>query len=478
MEVTVDTLTPTQVRSRRLALAVLCAGALMVILDQTVVNVALPAVQADLGFSASSLAWVVNAYVIAFAGLLLLAGRLGDLFGARRVFLFGLALFTAASVWCGVSSGPAMLVAARFVQGAGGAAASAVILGMIVTLFPQPRDRAKAIGAFSFVQAAGGSLGSLAGGVITQAVSWHWIFFVNVPIGLAAMGLAVRLLERDPRADRRRGADLSGALLVTTALMVGVYAVVEVADFGWASAHTLGFGALSLLLLAAFLVRQGKAAEPLLPLGTFRSRTVSGVNLVQILLIGAMFGFQFLAVLYLRQVLGLDASETGLSMVPIAVVIAAVSLGMSARLNVRFGELAVLLSGLGLIVVSFGWLTFLPARGAFAADFLPASLLIGLGFGLAMPALMGLGMSGTKADEAGLVSGLFTTSQQVGGALGLAALAVLAATRTTSLSATGEDRPSALTGGYHLAFATSAVLVLLAAGIAVAILRNPRTARS
>ncbi len=325
--------TPTR-DSRWLALVVLCAGMLMIILDQTIVNVALPSIQEDLGFSAAGLAWVVNAYLIAFGGLLLLAGRLGDLIGRRRIFLGGLAVFTLASLLCGLSTSPEMLIAARFVQGVGGALSSAVILGMIVTMFPKPREQAKAIGVFSFVASAGASIGLLAGGVLTQALDWHWIFFVNVPIGLAALALASRLLEHEVGAGLRSGADIPGAVLVTSALMLGVYTIVD--------AHSWALGALAALLLVAFVVRQATAARPLLPLRILRSRNVAGANAVQLLMVAGLLGMFFLAVLYLQRVLGYDAVETGAAFLPVSLAIGILSLGFSPRLNTRFGPRAVL----------------------------------------------------------------------------------------------------------------------------------------
>ncbi|MYR58132.1 MFS transporter, partial [Streptomyces sp. SID625] len=284
----------------------------MVILDGTIVNVALPSIQRDLGFSSSGLAWVVNAYLVPFGGLLLLSGRLGDLIGRKRVFIAGLSLFTAASLLCGVSQGPAMLLAARFVQGIGGAVTSAVTLGMVVTLFPQPKERTKAIGVYSFVQSAGGSMGLLAGGVLTQTISWHWIFFVNVPIGIVAVLLAGRVLVSEHGVGLDEGTDVVGALLVTSALMLSVYTIVETTNYGWTSAHTLSFGAAALALLLAFVARQAKASHPLLPLRVFRSRNVSGAMGIQALMVAGMFSFQFLCVLYLQKVLGFDEMHTGL----------------------------------------------------------------------------------------------------------------------------------------------------------------------
>jgi EmrB/QacA subfamily drug resistance transporter len=453
--------------SRWFALAVLCAQTLMIVLDQTIVNVALPSIRDDLGFTQAGLAWVINAYLIAFGGLLLLTGRLGDLLGRRKVFLAGLSLFTAASLLCGVAWNAEVLLVARFVQGAGGAGSSAVVLSMIVRLFPEPGLRAKAIGAFSFVQAAGGSLGNLAGGVLTQAASWHWIFLINLPIGVAAAALATRVLEADQGIGLRRGADVPGAVLITAALMLGVYTIVEIGQHGWLP--TLGLGVLSLALLAGFLLRQAKAANPLLPLRIFRSPTLAGANLVLGLLVAAMFGFQFLIVLYLRQVLGYSAQQTGFAMVPVAAAIAAISLGVSARATARFGERPVLLTGLGLITAALALLGRVPVEGTYLLDVLPPTFVMGVGFGLAMPALMALGMRDAPAEDTGLASGLFNTTQQVGGALGLSMLAVLAATRTDGLLSEGAAAAPALTSGYHLAFWIGTALVAGAGLLAAAV---------
>lgn len=460
-------------RSRWTALAVLCAGGLMIVVDQTIVSVALPVIKRDLGFSDSGLAWVVNAYVTAFGGLLLLAGRLGDLLGRRRMFVAGMTLFTAASLACGLATAAAALIAARFVQGVGGAMTSAVILGMIVSLFPDSRARAKAIGVFSFVQAAGGTLGSLLGGVLTQAVSWPWIFLINLPIGVATVLLALKVLRADRVPEPGRRADLLGGLLVTGGLMLAVYAIVSTEDHGFASLHTLAFGMSAVVLLVAFGLRQARIAEPLLPLAVFRSRNVSGANVTQALLIAAMFGFLFFSALYLQESLRYDALRTGLGLVPVALAIGAVSLGLSARLNTTFGERRVLLAGLGLLTAGLALLGRAPLDGSFLRDVLPAMLLIGTGFGAAMPALMSLGMSGATDADAGLRAGLFNTSQQVGGALGLAVLAALAAGRTADLAADGRTATAASTGGFQLALTTAAGLALLALLVAAVILRPP-----
>jgi len=462
---------PPTTRSRWLALVVLCAGMLMIILDQTIVNVALPAIQSDLGFSQSSLAWVVNAYLIAFGGLLLLAGRLGDLIGRKRIFMTGLVVFTVASLLCGVSGSEEMLIAARFVQGVGGAMASAVILGMIVTMFPQPGEQAKAIGVFSFVASAGASIGLLAGGVLTQALSWHWIFFVNLPIGIAAAVLAARLLDPDRGIGLGAGADASGAVLVTAALMLGVYTIVKAADYGWGSAHTLGLGVVAVALLAAFVARQASGSNPLLPLRIFRSRNVVGANLTQILMVAGLFGMFFLGVLYLQRVLRYDAVQTGLAFLPVALAIGTLSLGFSARLTTRFGARVVLVPGLVLIGAGLALLTRAPVDGDYVVDVLPAMLLLGIGGGVSFPALMTLGMSGATPNDSGLASGLINTTQQVGGALGLAVLATLATARTERLLAEGESTASALTGGYHLAFGIGAGFVVAAILVAATVLR-------
>jgi EmrB/QacA subfamily drug resistance transporter len=459
------------------ALYVLCAGMLMIILDGTIVNVALPSIQEDLGFSQSSLAWVVNGYLIALGGLLLLAGRVGDLLGRRRVYLTGIALFTAASFLCGVSGSQEMLIGARFVQGAGGAMASAVVLGMIVTMFPEPREQAKAIGIYAFVASAGASIGLLAGGVLTQGINWHWIFFVNVPIGVVAAALAVRLVADDRGIGIGRGADIAGAVLVTAALMLGVYTIVEVPGHGWGSAHTLGFGALSLLLLAAFVARQATAANPLLPLRIFRSRNVTGANVTQFLMVMGMFGMFFSGVLLMQRVLGYDALETGLAFLPVSLGIGLLSLGFSARLNLRFGERAVTLAGLALLVVGLGWLTRVPVDASYVVDLLPSMVLLGVGAGLTFPALSTLAMSGATPSDAGLASGLLNTTVQVGGAVGLAVLATLSTEETASRLADGESAPHALTAGYQLAFTIAAVLLVVAVVVAATVLQPPEKQR-
>ncbi|GHH79803.1 MFS transporter [Kitasatospora indigofera] len=463
---------PAGPRSRGLALAVIASGMLMIVLDGSVVTVAMPAVQRDLGFSPAGLSWVVNAYLIAFGSLLLLAGRLGDLLGRKRMFLAGTAVFTAASLLAGVAGSPAVLVLARFLQGVGSAMAAAVSLGILVTLFVEPAERAKAIAVFSFTGAAGASIGQVLGGVLTDALNWHWIFIINLPIGLAALAGAKLVLPADKGSGLAAGADVIGALLVTAGLMLGIYTVVKVGEQGWTSARTLGLGALSVALLAGFVVRQATARTPLMPLRVLRPRGVRGANLVQVLMVAALFSFQVLVALYLQQVLGYSAARTGLAMLPAAVVIGAVSLGVSARLNARFGERNVLLAGLALLVGVLGLLVRIPVHADYVTDLLPV-MLLAAGFGLALPALTTLGMSGAGADDAGLASGLFNTTQQIGMALGVAVLSTLAASRTDGLLADGRSRAEALTGGYHLAFAVGAGLLVTAFVLALVMLRAP-----
>jgi len=459
-------------RDRWAALLVLCVGFLMIILDQTIVNVALPSIQTDLGFTQSGLAWVVNAYLIAFGGLLLLAGRVGDLIGRRRVFLAGLTVFTLASLLCGLAQSQEVLIGARFVQGVGGAMASAVILGMIVSMFPQPAEQARAIGVYSFVAAAGASIGLLAGGVLTEAINWHWIFFVNLPIGVATGVVAWRLLDNDEGIGLDRGADVPGALLIVSSLMLGVYTIVEASDYGWGSLHTLGLGAVAVALLGGFVLRQARASNPLVPLRIFRSRTVTGANLIQVLMVAGLFGMFFLGALFMQRVLGYDALEVGLAFLPVALAIGVLSVGVSARLITRFGGVQTLLPGLVLIAAGLALFARAPVEATYAADILPSMLLLGVGAGLGFPALMTLAMSGATPSDSGLASGLVNTTQQVGGALGLAVLATLSTTRSDGLLADGESTATALTDGYHLAFTIGVGLVLGAIVLSVGLLRS------
>ncbi|HYH60178.1 MAG TPA: MFS transporter [Thermoleophilaceae bacterium] len=458
-------------RNRRLALYVLCTGMLMIVLDMTVVNVALPQIQDELGFSSSNLAWVINAYLIAFGGLLLLAGRFGDLVGRRTVFMTGLTLFTLASLLCGFAQTQEMLVGARFLQGIGGAMTSAVILGMIVTMFPEPREQAKAIGVYAFVASAGGSIGLLAGGVLTELINWHWIFFINVPIAIATGVFALRLLDRDEGIGFGQGADVPGAVLITSSLMLGVYTIVSpAAENGWGDSGTLLLAGLSGALLVAFLAREATAANPLIPLKIFRSRNVSGANAIQALSVSGMFAMFFLGTLYLQEILGYDALEIGFAFLPGTILMGLMSARYSERLVMRFGARRTLIPGLVMIAASLLLFTRAPVGGNWAEHVLPVMVLLGLGAGTAFPALMKLAMSDVGPHEAGLASGLVNTTAQVGAALGLAVLATVSASRTDGLLEDGASTASALTGGYHLAFWIGAGLVLAAIGVAVTVL--------
>jgi EmrB/QacA subfamily drug resistance transporter len=459
-------------RKRWIALYVLCAGVLMIVIDATIVNVALPSIQDDLGFSQSNLAWVVNAYLIAFGGLLLLAGRIGDLIGQRRIFLVGLAVFTAASLLCAVAQSQGLLIAARFVQGVGGALTSAVILGMIVTMFPEPREQAKAIGVYGFVASAGGSIGLLAGGALTQAINWHWIFFVNVPVGIATAFLAMRLVEARPGIGLKAGADLPGAVLLTSGLMLGVYTILQVSEQGWGSAQTLALGAVSIALVAVFVARQGRVANPLMPLRLFHSRNVSGANVVIALLVVGMFGMFFLGALYLQRILGYGPLDVGLAFLPSTLAMGTMSLRLSGPLTIRFGPKATLIASLVSIGLGLVLFSLTPVDATYVTDIMPATILIGLGAGLGFPSLMTLAMSGATPSDSGLASGLVNTSVQVGGAIGLAVLATLASERTSSLRADGESVNAALNGGFHLAYLIGAALVVVAIAAAMAVLRS------
>jgi EmrB/QacA subfamily drug resistance transporter len=447
----------------------------MVILDGTVVTVALPSIQRELGFTAADLSWVVGAYLIPFGGLLLLAGRLGDLIGRRTVFLIGVAAFTTASALCGLATGPAMLIAARFLQGAAGAVASAVILGMVVGLFKDGRERARAIGIYSFIGAAGAAIGLLAGGVLTQTLGWHWVFLVNVPIGALTLLAGLLLLPAEPPLTARRGRDVPGAVLITAGLMLTVYTITESPARGWTSPITIGTGLLGASLLAAFVIREQFAPDPLLPLSFVRDRRVWVPNLVQFLMVGALFAFQFMLGVYLQVVLGFGPADTGLAFLPITVMIGIFSLLITPRLLLRWGGRAVLLVGLALIAVGLAVLARVPPDARLLVDVLPATLAMGAGGGLTLPALASLGMSTATDRNAGLASGLLNTTQQVGGALGLAILISLAAARTAGSIQSGGSSAAALTDGYRFGFAVGAGIVVAALILAACGLRSGPT---
>jgi EmrB/QacA subfamily drug resistance transporter len=463
-------------RARWLALIVLCLGDLMIVLDTTIVNVALPSVRADLGFTQDSLAWVVNAYLLTFGGFLLLGGRLGDLYGHRRLFVAGIGLFTLASVGCGLATSQGVLVAARTVQGLGGAVVSAVALSLMMTLFTEPAERAKAMGVFGFVASGGGSIGVLLGGVITDVLDWHWIFLVNVPIGVLVYVLSLRLIPESPRAARGARLDVAGAVTVTASLMVAVYAIVNGNSAGWASLQTLGLLGLAAVLMATFLVLESRVAAPLMPLRLFSHRNLSISNVVGVLWAAAMFAWFFLSALYLQLVLGYSPLQVGLAFLPGNLVMGAMSVWASARIVMRFGLRLPLAAGLG--VAAMGLLLFAraPVDGNYVLDVLPAMILLGFGAGIAFNPVLLAAMGDVEPAEAGLASGVVNTSFMMGGALGLAILASIATARTNSLVKAGEGAISALNGGYRLSFLVGALFAVGAAAIGAAFLRQPAPA--
>jgi EmrB/QacA subfamily drug resistance transporter len=458
-------------RSRWFALFVLCLGDLMIVLDVTIVGVALPSIREDLGFSEASLAWVVNAYLITFGGFLLLGGRLGDLFGHRRLFLLGIVLFTLASLACGLATSQEFLVGARAVQGLGGAVVSAVALSLMMTLFTEPAERAKAMGVFGFVAAGGGSIGVLLGGVLTDLLNWHWIFLVNLPVGVMVLALSLVLIPAGRGAAGAGSLDVAGAVTVTASLMLAVYAIVNGNEDGWTSGQTTGLLAAAAALLALFLGIERRVRSPLVPLGLFRLRNVSTANVVGILWAAAMFAWFFLSALYLQLVLGYSPLQVGLAFLPGNLIMAVFSVGLSAKLVMRFGirlplAVGLLLAGIGLLLFARA-----PVDGNFAVDVLPSMVLLGIGAGMAFNPVLLAAMSDVAPSESGLASGVVNTSFMMGGALGLAVLASLAASRTDSLLASGDAPLAALTGGYHAAFLVGAVFAIGAAVIGAVFLR-------
>ncbi|WP_411085287.1 MFS transporter [Streptomyces sp. 061-3] len=453
-------------RTRWLAFWVLCSIQLMIVVDISIVTVSLRSIQSDLGFEEARLAWVTNAYTVGFGGLLLLSGRLGDLLGRKNLFLAGLSLFTVASALCGAAQSQEMLIAMRFLQGSGAAMAYAVVMGIVFTLFPDPRELGKAMGASGFVQAAGASVGILAGGLLADGISWHWVFYVNVPIGIVAGVLALRSVPADRGLGLRAGVDVAGAGLVTGGLMLGVYTIATVGDHGWGSAHTIGFGLGAIALLIAFVIREATAALPLMPLSIFSSRSLTGANLVHMLMVAGTISFNILIALYMQQIAGYSPAVAGFAFLPIAAVAAVVSLGLSNRLNMRFGMKNVLVASLA--VSAFGLLLAVraPENPDYVLDILPTAALIGAGGGLAMPAVMRLSMAVRRPDHAGLASGVAGTSGMIGDSLGIAALTAIAAARTDSLLSDGKSPAEALNGGFHLSFGLSTLLVVAAMAVA------------
>ena len=459
-------------RTRWIALYVLCAGNLMIVLDTTIVNVALPSIRTDLGFSETSLAWVVNAYLLTFGGFLLLGGRLGDLYGHRKLFLIGLSLFTVASLACGTASSQEFLIAARAIQGLGGAVVAVVALSLVMTLFTEPAERAKAMGVIGFVASGGGTVGVVLGGVLTDVLDWHWIFLVNLPIGAAVLVAVLKLLpsSRGPASDAQL--DVGGAVTVTTALMIAVYAIVNGNDKGWTSAQTLGMLAVAAVLFAVFITIEARSRSPLMPLGMFRKRNLAVANVVGVLWAAAMFAWFFLSALYLQLVLHYSPLEVGLAFLPGNLVMMFFSVVLSAKIVMRYGFRLPLGGGLTIAALGLLWLARAPVDGSFVVDVLPSMVLLGVGAGIAFNPVLLAAMSDAEPQDAGLASGVVNTAFMMGGALGLAVLASLADSRTRSLLTDGESALSALTGGYHLAFVVGALFALAAAAIGAGLLRN------
>jgi EmrB/QacA subfamily drug resistance transporter len=459
-------------RTRWLALLILCLGDLMIVLDVTIVGVALPSIRSDLGFTESTLAWVVNAYLIVFGGFLLLGGRLGDLFGHRRLFLAGISLFTLASLACGLATSQEVLVGARAIQGLGGAIVSAVALSLMMMLFTEPAERAKAMGIFGFVAAGGGSLGVLLGGILTDVLDWHWIFLVNVPIGVAVVALTLKVIPGERAAAVAQRLDVAGAVTVTTSLMLAVYAIVNGNEVGWTTVRTLGLLAVAAGLFVTFLVIESRISSPLMPLGLFRIRNLAFANVVGVLWAAAMFAWFFLSALYLQLVLGYSPLEVGLAFLPGNLIMGVLSVAVSARLVMRFGVRLPLAAGLGFAAVGLLLFARAPVDGNFVVDVLPSMMFLGIGAGIAFNPVLFAAMSDVEPSEAGLASGFVNTSFMMGGALGLAVLASLAASRTETLSASGDGPLVALTGGYHAAFLVGALFAAAAAAVGAVFLRT------
>ena len=465
---------PTTDRRRWMALVVVCLAQLMIVLDTTIVNVALPSIQRDLGFSQGNLTWVVNAFLVTFGSFLLLAGRLGDLLGRKRVFLAGVVVFTAASALCGLAPSQGFLIAARFLQGVGAAAQASVILAIIVTEFPEPADRARAMSAYVFTAVAGGSLGLLAGGVLTEALSWHWIFFVNLPIGAATIALGQLLIPNDRGLGLGHGVDWLGSLLVTASLMTAIYAIVQVTGHGWGSSQVLGFGAVAVALMALFLIVEARIANPIMPLRILRLRGLVGSSAVRGFLVTGMYSTFFLGTLYLEHILHYGALQTGLAFLPWTLTVGVLSLGVTARLVARFGPMRVLTGGMLTVIAGLALLGTTGVHTAYFPTLFVAYFAIGLGIGTAFMPLLTIAMADVPADDAGLGSGITNVSQQVAGALGLAVLGSVATKHSLALEASHHSLAASLVGGYHLAFTIGVLSVAAGLLTALVVLRAPR----
>jgi EmrB/QacA subfamily drug resistance transporter len=469
--------TPQPDQRRWATLIVVCLAQLMIVLDATIVNVALPSIQHQLHFSQANLTWVVNAFLVTFGSLLLLAGRLGDLLGRKRVFLAGLTIFTVASLLCGVAPTQGMLIAARFLQGVGAAAQASVILAIIVIEFPQASERARAMSAYVFVSVAGGSLGLLAGGVLTETLSWHWVFFVNLPIGLLTFALAQALIRADRGLGLGHGVDWLGSVLITASLMTAIYAIVEATSHGWGSIQVLGFGALAAVLMAAFLALESRIENPIMPLRILRVRGLIRASLVRGFLVTGMYSTFFLGTLYLEHVRHYSALATGAAFLPWTITVAILSRGITVRMVARFGQLPVLVGGMASAVVGLVLFSSVGAQTAFFPTVFFACFAIGVGLGSAFMPLITIAMADVPAADAGLASGITNVAQQISGAVGLAVLSTIAANHTKGLVAAHDGLVSSLIGGYHVAFLFGAAAITTGLLLALVLLR-PQTVRS
>jgi EmrB/QacA subfamily drug resistance transporter len=463
--------------NRWLVLVIVCLAQFMVVLDATVVNVALPSIQADLGFSEANLQWVINGYTLVFGGFLLLGGRAGDLFGRRKLFVMGVAIFSFASLLNGLATSDTWLVAARALQGLGGALVSPAALSIITTTFSEGQERTKALGVWSAIAAGGGAFGLLLGGVLTDLLSWEWIFFVNVPIGIATAMLAVRFVPESKAMLRNVGVDLPGAVTVTAGLVVLVYAIVKAEDFGWGSSKTLGLAAIAIALLAAFVVIERRSSAPLIRLGIFRVRSLAGANAVLLLVVGGLFAFFFFSSLYVQKILGYSPLEAGLAFLPVTAGIG-IGAGIAQQLVKRIGVRTT--AAIGMLIAAFGLYLFsrVSADGTYLSDVLPAVIPQSIGMGLFFVPITLIATTNVGDEDAGLASGLFNTAQQVGGALGLAVLSTLAADKSTSVlsnlghAPTPVDQANALLDGFHVAFMAAAILVAFGALLLTFVVRK------
>jgi len=462
--------------NRWVVLVLVCLAQFMVVLDATVTNVALPSIQADLGFSDSSLQWVINAYTLFFGGFLLLGGRAGDLFGRKRLFLAGVSLFTIASLLSGLSTTSTELVGARALQGLGAALVSPAALSIITTTFTGPGDRARALGVWGAIAGGGGAFGLLLGGVLTQSLSWEWIFFVNVPIGLFALLASARLVPESRLTTREGGFDLAGAVLATGGLVVLTLAIVRSAAWGFGDARTLGLGALALVLLGAFVAVERRHRAPLVRLGVFRIRSLAVANTSMLLVAGGLFSFFFFGSIYLQDVRGFSPIGSGVAFLPMTAGIMAGSV-MAQALIRRFGVKPVLVSGLTAAALGMVWMTQLTAGSSYAGGVLPGLILLALGMGNTFVPLTLTATANIRSDDQGLASGIFNTAQQVGGALGLAILSTIA-THATASQLAGDARPTAgvrtdaLVHGFTTAFTVGAALMVAGAALAALWLRS------